>query len=342
MSSTLQIQAAEEAARHQFENLPEHLVASLRVIVTTTNLEQQREREECQLQYKEISAQNQVLINLVVKLYNNQPRKRGKGSSKSESFHSLNLPSMRLIVNIVQSPLTLSSTETPSRLSMTIQPRLLTTSDGSDNRGTSIMAFGSTDTSPNIMTDVDENLLGESIVPGSSPLSSSSQLSDMQLKAMEELKMKYGPECVQKHEWKWATYSSRQKDEWIPVYVLATKLSLEETYIEYMTGWQGCFSVKMLRDTWEAKWQFGDWAQISEATWQAKLYHLIEALKEKNVNWKDQHVFRFLAQEFPIKPGSSDKHLWNVHAFLEWLQSKKEDGFNKVVSASVGYHLVLV
>ncbi len=198
MSSTLQIQAAEEAARHLFENLPEHLVASLRGIVTTTNLEQQREREERQLQYKEISAQNQALINLVVELYNNQPRKRGKGSSKSESFHSFNLPSMRLIVNIVQSPLTLSSTETPSRLSMTIQPRLLTTSDGSDNRGTSVTAFGSTGTSPNITTDVDENLPGESIVPGSSPLSSSSQLSDMQLKAMEELKMKYGPERVQK------------------------------------------------------------------------------------------------------------------------------------------------
>lgn len=69
-SSTGQIQAAEEAARHQFENLPEHLIASLRGIVITTNLEQHREREECQLQFDELAAQNQMLINLMQELSN--------------------------------------------------------------------------------------------------------------------------------------------------------------------------------------------------------------------------------------------------------------------------------
>lgn len=91
------------------------------------------------------------------------------------------------------------------------------------------------------------------IVESHQSLSASASLYlDKQQKAMEALESKYRLEHVQKHQWKWTTYSEKRSNEWVPAYTLAKKLSIEEIYAEYAVGWQGCFSIKMLQDIWEA------------------------------------------------------------------------------------------
>lgn len=285
MASTSQIEAAEEAARHQFKNLLEHLIASLHGIVTMTNMEQHQEQEEHQLQYNEITAQNQTLINLVLELYNNQSGKWSKGLSKGKCILLIGRAlheklTVHLVPNVA--PVLTMSTQ-PSLQGSAVLPNINTSNT---NRDLVVVTLGAGQ-AESVLTEYYVCHPSNADVPVSSPLSSASELSDKQQRAMEALETKYSTEHVQKHSWKWVTYFSKQDDKWVPTYILAKKLSLEDTYAEYATGWQGCLSIKMLRDAWEAKWQFGNHTQISEATHHAKLYHLVEALKIKNANWRD-------------------------------------------------------
>ncbi len=137
--------------------------------------------------------------------------------------------------------------------------------------GTQSLSLSPTATSPQTAQNSDDTpgITNDTTIIAESHQSSSTLAllcSDKQRKAMEALESKYGLERVQKHQWTWTTYSGKRADEWVPAYTLAKKLSVEETYAEYAVRWQGCLSVKMLWDIWEAKWQFGDRAQISEAT----------------------------------------------------------------------------
>ncbi len=144
-----------------------------------------------------------------------------------------------------------------------------------------------------------------------------------------------------KHEWKWATYSSRQEDEWIPMYVLAKKTVFGGNLYRVRDWMARLF---FCEDA--ARYMGSKMAIQGPGTnfWSDSVGKTISScwsLEGEEHELKDRHVFQFLAQEFPIKPGSSNKYLWNVRTFLEWLQSKKDGGFKKVVSTSVGYHLVL-
>lgn len=82
------VDAAEQAARHQFANLPEHIVGSLRGIVTANNIEQRRDRAEHSEQYRVLSTHVQELTNVVTTLITSAPNTRRRTvTSMGKSDH---------------------------------------------------------------------------------------------------------------------------------------------------------------------------------------------------------------------------------------------------------------
>ncbi len=83
MSSAI-IANAEAAARHQFSTLPDHYAVSLRGMMTTINMEQQRERLAHSQQYKTLSTQIESLTSMVTTdiLPGNSARHHGRRSHR--------------------------------------------------------------------------------------------------------------------------------------------------------------------------------------------------------------------------------------------------------------------
>ena len=85
-NSKAAITHAEEAARHAFQNIPHHLVQSLRGIITTAQLEQDKAREEHSQSLAEVREQCSQVKGLVEMLVTSKGSRRRKGKSRRSSF----------------------------------------------------------------------------------------------------------------------------------------------------------------------------------------------------------------------------------------------------------------
>jgi len=154
-------------------------------------------------------------------------------------------------------------------------------------------------------------------------LSNCSHEHTCQIDAIRLLKAKFGNR-TQQHQYEWVKYGSwKLSDEWLPIYSLQLigSLSLLEIWEEWMSGLNGCLSVRDLEENWAAHWWRDVSGQKTEMSQRWLIIQKIIELLSKKTNWNVQLALRYLHEKYPI-PSPSPSYLRTTRSFIDYLQNK--------------------
>jgi hypothetical protein len=288
---------AEQEARLAFQNLPQHLIWSLRGLVTTLTLEQQAQCVENEALHAEVQKHLESQSVLLAELARAPKGHRGNRAS------SCTVPGRHVPAPTVPIP-TLS---VPSRTDPTQSTALAVTTPLSPV--TSSFDAGGLPTSEPV---IDPALLSESLDPRS--------------EKWAHLTAKYGRAKLDGHQWEW------KGGDWLPMYRYQPVDLITDLWVEHVDGLNGHLLARELKDRWGARWQWNEGGLKTEGGRRAKVVTLIEQLASK-VNWDVPLALRFLKEKYETNPG----YLHKVHAFCDYLQKNKGAGFRAVLDAANQY-----
>jgi len=260
---------AEVQARTAFHNLPEHLVCSLKGLVTSMTLDQQVQRTENEALRAEVRRHMEVQSALLAELQASSKGRRGK-SHKSASAPSGKSSHARRItprLKTRQATAALPPTcQAPNQLLPALPPlhlqahaphRPLATMP---NVTINISAPGtarhlSTSTPTSADAHADLLLLAPpaarsepvALDSGTDQLMTASILashSDPRSEKWAALLAKHGREKLDAHEWEW------RNGDWLPWYRYQPVDAITDVWTEYVDGLNGCLSTRELKDRW--------------------------------------------------------------------------------------------
>ena len=89
--------------------------------------------------------------------------------------------------------------------------------------------------------------------------------------------------------------------------------------------------------TWDARWKRNRKPLTVEHSSRSKVVVLVERLCAQN-RWSPEAALEFLSSAYPIPASNgSGRGFQNVRGLVEFLQSKKADGYKSILAVSTSY-----
>jgi hypothetical protein len=310
--SQLALADAEEKARLAFENLPGHLVRSLRGVLTDTRMEQQQDREEHRLQLSAMEERFTRVEVLLETLVGSKGRRRGGKTGERFLFPFLFFFSLKYVPCTALPPLSLPpafSPAPPLPLALPALPSTITI-NLSGSPSSPVTATAHTTYSPP----------SQPIFPAPSPPSSS--VSDpVQEQRWADLLARFDETQLRRHAWDWV---AKDKD-WLPIYKYQPVTDISDIWVEWAEGVDGFLSVRDLTERWGARWRRNDAGQRTESSRRKKVIDLVTELSSKHL-WNVNLTLRFLRDRYEPK--------YKARSFCDYLTKENKGA---VLQAAMSY-----
>ncbi|KAJ7269115.1 hypothetical protein C8J57DRAFT_1609308 [Mycena rebaudengoi] len=304
-ASSAAIDAAEEVARLAFQNLPQHLVASLQGAMATQNLGFERERQVYQSQMNAMQSELGELKTLL-EIFAGSKSKRVK--TMQGSFAGPVEPQMEHLSLADSSFPTSTMISTHSNVSF----------DPSSNRfpPTSdawLSAALSEFTAPPISSNSNPTSAPSipAILPQHAPPGSPEDRKQYYCS-------RYGTRRFLKHSPEWVD------GDWLPHYKYSRANAIWDYWVERKEGVDGYIGVEELTTTWAAKWRRNNTSLKQEGSRRMKVINLILELSAKP-RWNVQLTRRFITEKYAT--------LFRARAFADYLTKNRA----AVVTAALNY-----
>ncbi|GBE83165.1 hypothetical protein SCP_0502120 [Sparassis crispa] len=291
---------AEEQARVAYQNLPEHLIRSLRGATTNVLMEQKRQHEESNRQMSDMSEWILKMEGMIGTLLNSRSTRRSKitfvppkqspaapVTAPASVPAAAALPVITINFNGSDGPVSTSAVPSVSTLVSAIANGAASSDstaalDGSSRHVAAAPALPSV-----------SGMVAPSVAPTHADPRSARQ---------DELRQKYGEVIFQKHEpWVW-------KQEWTD-------------------GLGGHISVRELTEKWGNCWRLNDAGLKTEGGHRKKIIDLITELLQKP-RWSIQLVLRFFNEKYGH---------YRVRSFADYLTKHGGAGRREVLQVATHY-----
>ncbi|KAK7027698.1 hypothetical protein R3P38DRAFT_3190769 [Favolaschia claudopus] len=309
-SSTAAIDAAEETARLAFQNLPQHLVASLQGALATQNLAFERERQNYHNEMASMRNELGQMKTLLELVAGTKRVKRVHGNlteGLSDGFSELT------VITDNSAP----KYPTPPSFDTADMPFDMFPPDPA------LDAFiAASFTHPNMpmpATSPQAAVLHTPVLPLPS---TTPQLSTLTPGSPEERQQfyfqRYGADRFRKHSPEWVD------GDWLPRYKYSSADGIWEYWVEWKEGVDGFISVEELTTTWGAKWRRNTPALKNENTRRMRVVNLILELCQKP-RWNVSLVQRFITDRYARQ--------FRARAFSDYLKNNRD----VVIAAAANY-----
>ncbi|KAJ7861022.1 hypothetical protein B0H14DRAFT_3445749 [Mycena olivaceomarginata] len=279
-TSTAAIDAAEETARLAFQNLPQHLVASLHGALATQNLAFERERQTYQAQMSAMQGQMSQMQSLIELMAGSKRVKNSHDITDSFPAESTYLSNSSFTM---PSPALSVPSDEPSDMLLNVFPP-------NPTLDASIAVDFSLHHMPGEMNSLFPSPAHTFHLPPTGPSASIPAL-----KSPEERQafyyQRYGSELFRKHAPEWVN------GDWLPRYKYTSADSIWEYWTEWKDGVRGYMSVEELTTTWGAKWRRNIAGLKNENTRRMRVVNLILELSKKP-RWNINLVNRFITDKY--------------------------------------------
>jgi hypothetical protein len=312
-NSAAAIHAAEETARLAFQNLPEHLVASMRGALAMQNLAFERERQTYQGQMQTMQSQLGDMHNLLQVVAGS---KRTKKAHSKFLFMVSDASTQQFLAD-----LSVGLDDFTTNVSWNVEDPSQAIISGFSNAGPSTAALANpyfdplspafqfledyaSDNSPSINFNLppiiptpavfpllhptptpDVTVVAKSSFQPTRPLAGSPE------ERLQHYFQRYGEVRFRKHSPEWLS------GDWVPHYKYATADAIWDYWVEWKEGLNGFIGVEELTTTWGAKWRRNNAGLKSENTRRMRVINLILELSQKP-HWNVNLVRRFVTEKY--------------------------------------------
>ncbi|GBE83282.1 hypothetical protein SCP_0503300 [Sparassis crispa] len=284
------IREAEEQARMAYQNLPEHLICSLRGATTDVLMEQKRQHEESNRQMSDMSERILKMEGIIGMLLNSRSTRRSKITF---------VPPKQSLAAPVTAPAPVPAAAAPPVITINFHGGDGPVSTSAvPSVSTSVSAVANSAASSDSTAMLDGSSRHVAAVPalpsvlGMVAPSVAPARADPRSARRDELRQKYGEVVFQKHEpWVW------KQGELLPCYQYQLVNAIVDVWTEWMDGLGGHISVRELTEKWGNCWCLNDAGLKTEGGHRKKIIDPITELLQKP-RWSIQLVLRFFNEKY--------------------------------------------